>query len=978
MKIPFFGGFAEAQSLNVSAQNIKNWYLEKGSNQTAALYPTPGLVTWLQFTPGTVRGMHVCNNVLYVVAGDLVYKVFPGITSGSALVGTMDIGVGPMTITDNGLQVVFCNWGQDIYTLTMATSVFAKVDDEDLVLPGGLAYVDGYVIINEVEQKPQGVVNTGKFYVSDALDATSWDALNFASAEANPDGIVRPFSDHRELWLFGEVTTEIWYNSGAADFTFARIGSGFIEMGLGAFESVAKINNGLAWINEKRQVVWAQGYTPQIISTPELQNVFDQMSTTRDAVAFAYSDNGHEFYQISFPSANKTFCYDMALSLWHERTDYTGSNRHRGNCYAWFDGHHVLGDYGNGKLYSWDQSVYSEDGQAVARMVRSAHMKNDGKRLFFSRVQVEMEPGVGEPVTTFPELLTNGGFETSEEETVFQDWTVSDAVHVTAYSVDHHSGTQCVRLAAATSSGTVPNIRNSMEFWLGNGTDYDLTFWCKNISAVGTVTIISNPISPFDPVTTIANVAITSSPGAWTQQTVTFNVPILTRSVYIYFYAPANGSGGVQYIDDVSLIKSRRVDFTGWTLTSPEQFSGEYTVPGSGWVSCKMTAALASVKPVEMMTTLPLATIAPGVSYTLDFYYYNLTEMPRVRIGPDPHGLYNLYPDQVNTLVTPLSTFGVWTRFQLEFTGSVLIGMASSHMHLFFYGADSATALHYIDAVRVYETANPTVNMIVNGEFEDTAINYSELMLNGGFETGTSGWYIPNWVKSSNDRVTIDESQPYGGDKALKLTTVAGSAVSPYVLTQEPVSVSKGKTYAMELYYLADSVESGDVFSVEISNYLGGFLVPPEFLPGSVPDAAVIYAEDLDPVLTWTRYSVDVTIPQNIFSLGVLIQIKFLLTASGNPLLPAQTIYIDNVSFKESVISTFGNDPQVTLKWSDDGGHTWTNGLSRSLGMFGESKKRMVWNRLGQSRTRAFEVSIQEPVKAVILDAYCDVEPGNN
>jgi hypothetical protein len=71
-----------------------------------------------------------------------------------------------------------------------------------------------------------------------------------------------------------------------------------------------------------------------------------------------------------------------------------------------------------------------------------------------------------------------------------------------------------------------------------------------------------------------------------------------------------------------------------------------------------------------------------------------------------------------------------------------------------------------------------------------------------------------------------------------------------------------------------------------------------------------------------------------------------------------------------------GSDPKVMLRYSDDGGHTWSNERQASIGKIGKKKTRVFWNRLGESRDRVYEVSISDPVKTVLLGAEIEFEEG--
>lgn len=74
--------------------------------------------------------------------------------------------------------------------------------------------------------------------------------------------------------------------------------------------------------------------------------------------------------------------------------------------------------------------------------------------------------------------------------------------------------------------------------------------------------------------------------------------------------------------------------------------------------------------------------------------------------------------------------------------------------------------------------------------------------------------------------------------------------------------------------------------------------------------------------------------------------------------------------------TTQGADPQAMLRWSDDGGHTWSNERWVSIGQIGKFKTRALWRRLGMSRDRVYEVSISDPVKTVLIGAELEFEEG--
>jgi len=73
-----------------------------------------------------------------------------------------------------------------------------------------------------------------------------------------------------------------------------------------------------------------------------------------------------------------------------------------------------------------------------------------------------------------------------------------------------------------------------------------------------------------------------------------------------------------------------------------------------------------------------------------------------------------------------------------------------------------------------------------------------------------------------------------------------------------------------------------------------------------------------------------------------------------------------------------GSDPQAMLRWSNDGGSTWSSEHWKPIGKQGKYKNRVIWRRLGQARDRVYEVVVTDPIKAVIVSANLRAEAGDN
>ena len=77
---------------------------------------------------------------------------------------------------------------------------------------------------------------------------------------------------------------------------------------------------------------------------------------------------------------------------------------------------------------------------------------------------------------------------------------------------------------------------------------------------------------------------------------------------------------------------------------------------------------------------------------------------------------------------------------------------------------------------------------------------------------------------------------------------------------------------------------------------------------------------------------------------------------------------------------TINPQPAMLLRWSDDGGHTWSNYHGKDMGTTGQTGKRVIWRRLGMTmklRDRVYELSGTDPVKIAIMGAELLLSPTN-
>jgi len=399
MKTPFLGGSYLARSTNAAASRCVNLFPEavsEGGKEAGYLLRAPGLELKLVVGTGPIRGLWSRKSgtgSFYVVSGDKFY-VLTSLTGPATEAGTVS-GTGPVSIADNGVQLfIACNGPSYIYNTS--TETFQQITDPDFPGAGTVYYLDGYFVFNEP--------GTQRIWVTSLLEGTSVDPLDFASAEGSPDGVVALAVDHRELWVFGTDSIEVWYNAALPDFPFARIQGAFNEIGCAAPYSVAKLDNTLFWLGADSRgtgIVYKNaGYSGVRISTHAIEFAIQGYSIISDAVAYTYQQEGHAFYVLTFPTANTTWVYDVATGSWHERAGFASGEftRHRSNCHCNFNGTTLVGDFENGNIYVFSLDVF-QDGGTTQKWLRSWRAlptgHNNLKRTAQHSLQLDVEAGIG-------------------------------------------------------------------------------------------------------------------------------------------------------------------------------------------------------------------------------------------------------------------------------------------------------------------------------------------------------------------------------------------------------------------------------------------------------------------------------------------------------------------------------------------------------------------------------------------------------
>ncbi len=397
MKIPFLGGAYEGRSPNVAPQTCINLFYEKGEDGES-LVAVPGSSAFNSSLDGPVRGGIAYNNLAYFVIGDTLYEFDAAGSSTSR--GTLNTSSGVVSMAHNGTrsganQQIMLVDGTTGYIYDNTTSTLTEIADADMVAADTVVFFDGYFAFNQS--------GSDRFWISNQYDGTTIDGTDFSTAEGDPDKIQALVAEQRQLFIFGEQTTEVWYNSGDSDNTFQRFQGGYTQTGCVAPHSARRFDNSVIWLSQNErgnaQVVrLSQGFQPTVVSSPEVNYQLSTYSVVNDAIAYVYQDEGHEFYVLTFPSEGVTWVYDASTQKWHARAHYIDDevDRERYNCHVFAFGKHLFGDYSDGTIYEMDATLGTINGDRILRERTTISLSDEETRVRISEVQLDMEEGVGD------------------------------------------------------------------------------------------------------------------------------------------------------------------------------------------------------------------------------------------------------------------------------------------------------------------------------------------------------------------------------------------------------------------------------------------------------------------------------------------------------------------------------------------------------------------------------------------------------
>ena len=407
IEIPFVGQSYQVSEIDVSAQRTVNLYLEvydDGKVKTPmSLKATPGLLRGATMSYGAnkMRCLYqTSTSRLFAVRGNGVAEFSTALAETSRFTLTTGLTAPSSNIVkmaDNGVQMLVSDGSSSGYTYDLSTDTATLITDVDYPAATFCGIIDGFYLAN--------VPNSTLVRYSAVDNPTSWSSLSSMSKEGSSDFVNSFIVSNRKIWIFGKQSYEVFYNTGDSNNQFLRMEGTYHLIGNEAPYSLAEDGESVFWLGGNAQgfgQIYRSvqgGFDAIPISTKPIEQAIHGYSTSSDAEGFCYQQEGNSFYKLNFPTANKTWVYNISSGQWHEesfRNTTTGTDeRHRARVQAFFNGKNYVGDREDGRIYEISTTTYTDDTNVIIRKRISPVVWNALNRVFYKSIQFDVQTGVG-------------------------------------------------------------------------------------------------------------------------------------------------------------------------------------------------------------------------------------------------------------------------------------------------------------------------------------------------------------------------------------------------------------------------------------------------------------------------------------------------------------------------------------------------------------------------------------------------------
>lgn len=338
--IPYGVGAYRRERGGLPEFTLVNLFLEKtpSAENGVVLLSRQPLVEHSAVGTGPVTGIFSQEGTFggdeFAVSGGQLFR-------GSDALGVIP-GDGPVSIAASASEVVVTAGGSPF---SYNGTDLVEVEFPDGADVRAVAFISGHFIaVRDGSQK---------YYWSAQLDGRSWDALDFASAESEPDDLVDAVSMRGNLYLMGQATIEPWFYTGQLDLPFSLVQQRLFPKGAYGTGCTVEMDNALFWVGSDG-IVYRTADVPERISDHGIEERIAESATVS---VFAFIIEGHTFFGLRLDAA--TYIFDAATSQWCEFQSH-GRPNFAGQVAAMKGQTILLGDDETGSLWSFGEDFSEE------------------------------------------------------------------------------------------------------------------------------------------------------------------------------------------------------------------------------------------------------------------------------------------------------------------------------------------------------------------------------------------------------------------------------------------------------------------------------------------------------------------------------------------------------------------------------------------------------------------------------------------
>jgi len=362
----------------------KNMVFEQdptNAEDQVAMFSRPGLTGLIEET-GAFRGLlrqdGALGGLIFFVMGETLYKstqdgqtVTPvGAVSGSAR--CVMAGSGSYILIATG-TTLYSTDGSTVSTVTFPDSAGVS----------SVAVLNGYFLALRTD--------TQRVYFS-AVGGITFAALDYFSAETQPDNLVNIAVFGDELWLLGQSSVEVYVPSGDADAPFTRVNGRMFPMGCAARDAVVKMDDGIIWVGQDR-IVYHSGSAPVRISSETIEQALSE-NEAADLTGWGYTVEGHMTYVLNIGSV---VSYAHCNSKWSQFEGYGYKNLPAWSSARLTNGQAIVGSLVSPRIWVLDpESVHDGDDGMICEFTGLQEVF--GQPLRCDSVILDCSVGIGGPV----------------------------------------------------------------------------------------------------------------------------------------------------------------------------------------------------------------------------------------------------------------------------------------------------------------------------------------------------------------------------------------------------------------------------------------------------------------------------------------------------------------------------------------------------------------------------------------------------